>query len=589
VAAPSSELPRARRSILGAPGFAAAAGRITWPGRNSWLGTLLLIVVGLAALVPVAFIVFGSFNVAPPGQPVRLGLEGWRQAFSSSQSLAAIGYSLLLSVRIPVALLVGLLLSWLIVRARIPGYPWIEFGLWAAFFLPSLPVTLGWILLLDPNYGLLNALVEQVPFLHARPFNIFSPAGIVWVHLTTANIPVMVILLSPALRQFDAALEEAATMCGASRVQAIRRVVVPLLGPALVTALLAGFIRSLEAFEVEQLLGTSVGVQVYSTRIYAYLRQQPTQFAPAMALGTSLLGILFVLVLSYQAYTTRHRHATLTGRGFSRRPLALGKLGYVVSGTCSAFIAVSVVLPAGMLVIGSFMRGFGFFDVPEPFTTAHWTSILRDPVFLRAVTTSLQLCFGVAVLSVVLFSLLAYVLARTQLWSRGLIAPLAWLPWALPGVLLGSALLWLLVSTPGVNVLYGTVGGLLVALLIKEMPLATQILRAGFTQISEELEQAAAVCGAGWLRTYRHIMLPLLAPVLMSVFLLAFVSSLRDISTTILVASASARPWSILMMEYSMGGNLEGATVVATIVTVGAILVALGARRLGLRSDSSVA
>jgi iron(III) transport system permease protein len=589
VAAPSSEIPRARRSILGALRFEAAVGRTAWPGRSGWLGALLLIVVGLAALVPVAFIIFGSFNVAQPGQPVRLGIEGWRQAFSSSQSLAAIGYSLLLAVRIPVALLIGLMLSWLIVRARIPGYPWIEFGLWAAFFLPSLPVTLGWILLLDPNYGLLNALVEQVPFIHSRPFNIFSPAGIVWVHLTTANIPVMVILLSPALRQFDAALEEAATMCGASRLQAIRRILIPILGPAMVTALLAGFIRSLEAFEVEQLLGTSVGVQVYSTRIYEYIRQQPTQFAPAMALGTSLLGILFVLVLVYQAYTTRHRHATITGRGFSRRPLSLGKLGYVASGTCIAFIAISVVLPAVMLVIGSFMRGFGFFNVPEPFTTEHWTSILRDPVFLRSVTTSLQLCFGVAVLSVLLFSLLAYVLARTQVWSRGLISTLTWLPWALPGVLLGSALLWLLVSTPGVNLLYGTVGGLLVALLIKEMPLATQILRAGFTQISDELEQAAAVCGANWLRTYRHIMLPLMAPVLMSVFLLAFVSSLRDISTTILVASASARPLSILMMEYSMGGNLEGATVVATIVTVVAILVALGARRLGIRSDSGVA
>jgi ABC-type Fe3+ transport system permease subunit len=302
------------------------------------------------------------------------------------------------------------------------------------------------------------------PDYFASPYPTSTGAGVPSLADPEAIFEVEVIAIIPD-GGGDAALEEAATMCGASRVQAIRRIVVPLLGPAMVTTLLAGFIRSLEAFEVEQLLGTSVGVQVYST----------------------------------------------------------------------------------------------------------------------------QLCFGVAVLSVILFSLLAYVLARTQLWSRGLIATLAWLPWALPSVLLGSALLWLLVSTPGVNVLYGTVGGLLVALLIKEMPLATQILRAGFTQISEELEQAAAVCGAGWLRTYRHIMLPLLAPVLMSVFLLAFVSSLRDISTTILVASASARPLSILMMEYSMGGNLAGATVVATIVTVGAILVALGARRLGLRSDSSVA
>ena len=101
------------------------------------------------------------------------------------------------------------------------------YALWLAFFLPILPATLGWILLLDPNYGIINGYAEQligIPLL-----NIYSLAGITWVHLTLSTIPIMVILIEPAQRFIDTSYEEASTMSGAGTFTTLRRVTVPLI------------------------------------------------------------------------------------------------------------------------------------------------------------------------------------------------------------------------------------------------------------------------------------------------------------------------------------------------------------------------
>jgi iron(III) transport system permease protein len=107
--------------------------------------------------------------------------------------------------------------------------------------------------------------------------------------------------------------------------------------------------------------------------------------------------------------------------------------------------------------------------------------------------------------------------------------------------------------------------------------------------VAAELEQASRVCGAGWLTTYRRVMMPLVAPMLVSIFILVFIAVLRDISTSVLLAGASTRPLSLLMLEFARGGNLESAAVVGVILAAMAVGVALGARKLGLRLGSEAA
>ena len=350
-------------------------------------------------------------------------------------------------------------------------------------------------------------------------------------------------------------MEQSAKVCGSGNLRTLRRILVPILAPALLTSLLAGFIRGLEAFEIEQFLGIPAGIYVYATRVYDLVTFEPPQFPQAMALSTLLLTFLFLLAFIYQLYSERTRYVTLSGRGVSFAPLRVGRWRYLASAACIGYIGLAIFLPLGLLLLASFMRLFGFFSIAEPLTLKQWGRVLGDPAFLLALRNSVVLALSVSTIGLLLYGLIAYAIARSRLAGKRALSLLVWLPWSVPGILLGMSLLWLMLTLPVVNLLYGTMGALVLALVIQSMPIGTQMLRTSFGQVGDELEQASTVSGAGWLMTYRRIMLPLIAPMLVSIFVLTFISSLRDISTTILLAGSRTRPLSLLMMEFATAGT----------------------------------
>jgi len=559
----------------------AAPSRAVWRQPSLiWAGLGLCAIIAALTLTPVLFIIINSFNAASPSENWRFGFDGWREAFGSPRTLAAIGYTFILNIRSVVAIAVAFLFSWLLVRVRIPGGNFIEFSLWIAYFLPSLPLALSWILLLDPNYGLINQFLKPLGI----GFNIYSLLGIAWIHLTATTIPIMTILLAPVLRQLDASLEEAARMCGAGSWQIFRRVLIPLLSPALFTVFLASLIRGLEAFQVELLLGKPIGVFVYATRIYDLIQWEPPLFPQAMALSTLFLGLLFVLALFYQRFTSKRAFATISARGVSFRLMDIGRVRYVIAASLIVFVAISVYLPLVILVVGSLMKLFGFFTIKDPFSTRHWMLVLGDPVFLSAIRNSIALGIGTASIGLLCYALIGYALVRTELVGRSLVNLLVWLPWAIPGILLGLAFLWLFLSAPVFSPLYGSYLGLVLVLLIKEMPIGVHMTKTAFVQIAEELEQVGRVCGAQWFYNFRRIVLPLISPVLVSIFAIVFMGAVRDIDTIILVGTASTRPLSILMMEYSMAGEMQAASILGVILSLFAVAIALVSRKIGLRS-----
>lgn len=559
----------------------AAPSRVVWRQPSLiWAGLALVSIIAALTLTPVLFIVVNSFNAAAPSEHWRFGFDGWREAFSSPRTLAAVGYTFILNIRSIVGIAIAFVFSWLLTRVRIPLRNFIEFSLWIAYFLPSLPLALSWILLLDPNYGLINQAVAPLGI----KFNIYSLAGIFWIHLTATTVPIMTILLAPVLRQLDASLEEAARMCGAGSWQTFRRILIPLLGPALCTVLLAALIRGLEAFQIELLLGKPIGLFVYATRIYDLIQWEPPLFPQAMALSTVFLGVLFLLALFYQRYTAKHTFATMSGRGVSFRLMDIGRVRYAISAALMLFVFISVYLPLAVLVVGSLMKLFGFFAIKDPFSTRHWTLVLSDPVFISAVRNSIALGVGTAGVGLFCYCLIGYALVRTKFVGRSVVNLLVWLPWAIPGILLGLAFLWLFLSAPVFSPLYGSYLGLLLVLLIKEMPIGVHMTKTAFGQIAEELEQVGRVCGAPWFYNFRRVVVPLISPVLVSIFAIVFMGAVRDIDTIILVGTASTRPLSLLMMEYSMAGEMQAAAILGVILSLFAIGIALVSRKIGLRS-----
>ncbi len=547
----------------------------------SLLMTVLLLVVAFLVLTPLCLMIFNSFQTARPGQPVVWGLEGWVKAFTTPGIIKAITNTFTLAAaRQAIALLVGSYFAWLIARTDIPLKGTLEFLFWLSFFLPALPQTMGWILLLDPKYGLFNQALEGLGIVKQPLFNIYSFWGIVWAHLG-GTVAVKVMLLAPAFRNLDAALEEASHISGASGRHTFFHIFIPVMMPAILVSTILGIIRSLEAFEIELLLGTPIGLQVFSTKIHELVTWEPPQFAPAMALSTIFLVLLMFMVAMQRRYIGKRNYATITGRGFSIRSMRLGRWRYPAFALVFSFALVITVLPTILLVAGTFMKLFGFFNIPDPWTLDNWRATLSDPVLTRSLWNTLAVGLGSGVVGILFYALIAYVIVKSQYRGRWLLDFLSWLPWSIPGILLGVALLWTFLQTKIFLPIYGTIYLLMIAMVIKSMPFGTQMIKSVLIQLGSDLEEASKVCGATWLHTLRRVIFPLIMPAMITVGLVGFISAARDISTVVLLGSGKSRTLSLLMLDFAAGAEFEKATVVAVIIVGLVVAAALFARALG--------
>jgi iron(III) transport system permease protein len=545
----------------------------------------LPLLIGLIVAAPTVMLIANSFNAADAGQPAAIGLKNWTDAFSSPATVSALWNSLSLAVvRTAISMPIGITLTWLVTRTDMPGRAGIELLSWLSIFTPILPLTLGWMMLLDPKFGLVNAGLGLLPFMHDKAFNVYGFWGITWVHLASNAVAFKVVLLAPAFRRVSASTEQAARTCGASLAQSIVKITLPLLTPAILLVTLISLVFSFEAFEVELLLGTPARFYVYSTRIYDLVSNQPSHVGAATALAFVFVIWLLGLAALYRWFLRDRSYTTVTGSGYDTRPLGLGRWRMPASICCYAFFLVALAAPFAFLLLGSFMKVFGFFRSASPFTLDQWKALFADPAFGVSVKNSLIIAASAAVIVVILYSMVAYAVLRNQR-SRPLqvVDFLVWSPWAMPGILMSLGMLWLFLATPLRGALYGTVIGIIVAFVVRGSPLSTQFFKSGLMQLGRDLEEAGRVCGGGWLLVYRRILLRLLAPTAITVGLLTFLTAIHDVPTSVLLYSAKSRPLSILMLEYANSGTRERGAAVGVLITAFVMLILLGARFFGYR------
>jgi iron(III) transport system permease protein len=228
------------------------------------------------------------------------------------------------------------------------------------------------------------------------------------------------------------------------------------------------------------------------------------------------------------------------------------------------------------------MEVFGFFDLANVWTTRHWAGAFHDPVFLRSLTNTLKLGLGASIIGTLSYVLISYAIVRTDLPGRKLIDLLSWFPWALPGVLISLAVLWMILGSGGIlKPLYGTVSLLILAIIIKEMPLGSQIIKAAVLQLSKELEEASEASGASWVMTFRRILIPLLSPTLSAVGIIMFLAAVREIPSVVFLATNQSRTISLLMLDSIAEANMERAAVIGLFIVFLVIILLSIARLLG--------
>ncbi|NDA47339.1 MAG: iron ABC transporter permease, partial [Alphaproteobacteria bacterium] len=450
--------------------------------------------------------------------------------------------------------------------------------------LPGLLTTMAWMLILSPNVGWLNALLRETFGLKSAPFNIYTMGGMMWV-MAAHYFPLAYLLLGPAFRALDVRMEEAAMTSGARQSQITFRITMPMMRPAILSTLLLLFIRGIESFDIPRLVGKPARIPVFTTEIQDAIRGSHPQVGNASALSLTLLAICILTVYLYRRSTSNaEAFATITGKGYRPTTFHLGVWRWPLSIGIGLMFFIALGLPLFTLFWQSLFQKIAqpFLQSGGPVTLANYLFVLRYPIFVDAVKTSVSLGAMSASFVVVLTMILAWIAQRSLKRHGWLLDVAAFLPIAFPSIIVGASILFAYLVLP--IPIYNTIWILLVAYMTLFMPYGMRFASGGLLQIHKELEEAAQTSGASQGQMFYRILMPLLAPIALSAWVYIFVLSVRELGASIMLVGPGTHVLgSISLTMWEEGGSYGAVCALGIIQILPLILIVALLRKLERR------
>jgi iron(III) transport system permease protein len=266
----------------------------------------------------------------------------------------------------------------------------------------------------------------------------------------------------------------------------------------------------------------------------------------------------------------------------------IGRWRYVTAALFIAYLMVVVVLPFLVLLWSSLHR---FYTGPslaalQSLTLEPYARVLDFPSFAGAVKNSLMLSLGSATVIMAVTSVIAWIVVKSALRGRHWLENLTSLPLLFPGLVLGLAIMIFYLHVDiGV---YGTFWIMFIAYLTRFMPYGLRYNMTSMLQIHKELEESAAMSGAGWGATFRHVVLPLLMPGLVAGWIYVVIVSIRELSSSILLYGPGKEVVSVVIWEFWQNGQYVELSALGVMMIVVLFFFAMAAqlvgRRLGIRA-----
>jgi iron(III) transport system permease protein len=523
--------------------------------------TGLIALLGFLSVYPMAMLLYGSLHSTPPGMAGTFNLDGYRALFEAENIEVLWNTVSIALVKTLLSLLLAVLLAWIVARTDTPGRATLEVLITLPFFIPPILTATAWGMLGNPQVGSLNLAWKWLTGAEAPLINMFSWGGVVW-HMMQYSTPFLFLFIVDAFRAMDPALEESSRMSGASKTRTFFGITLILMLPVISSAFILSFIRGIESFESPVFFGTPAKIEVLTTKIYALIHHSANpQYQAATALGFAALALMFLLVIWQSRLLGGRSFSTVTGKGYSPNVTALGPLRWVTFGIAVAFFVATVLLPVGQLLLSSFFQFFGFYQA-DMLTLDHYRNVWKSREFWGAARNTMLLGLIGATATMVLGGIVAYVTARTRWRGRKLIDVLAWLPWMMPGMVLGIGFLWGYALLPTAIPIYGTLWALLLAYMALGTPIAVRVMSSAYAQLSYDLEECSRVHGASWWQTLWKILVALAWPSFAVGWVLSFFGIMRELSASILLYSAGTEVLSVHMLRMWSGGKPEEVSVI---------------------------
>lgn len=576
-------------------GSAAPVARARFMSRLP--GWALLALLVYLVIVPLGLLLVASFK--PTGLPYDsgFGLVQYQTVYGDPGFYKLVWQTAIFAVGCTVcALVVGGLLAWLVERTDLPMKGTARVMIALPMVLPPFLLAMGWALLASSRTGALNRLLVDMFGLESAPFNIYSMGGMIFVE-TLALVPSVYLILCSAFRNMDPSLEEAAMTSGARWPQMIWRIFIPLLSPAILAAgaylLIVGFL----VFDVPGTLGMPVGLFVVSSRIVYLATDQSggtSAYGQIAAIAVSFLCLLLALAWGYRRLT-RHanRFITVTGKGFRPRQLKLGSLKPLAILFVAVYFLLAVVLPLAILIWTSLTPYLAPVsrEMVDQLTLSQHKAVLSNSRVGAAAWTSTW----VSLLSATVVTALALIVAWTVLRNRalaertrGIIDTLSFMPLAIPGTMIGMALVYVYLTLAFLEV-YGTAWILVIAYVTVYLSFTSRAASASLIQVHPELEEAARTCGASSMTTLRRIVLPLLLPGLAGAWVWVVAHVMRELSTALLLQGDENVTAAVQLWSYWSGGEPGKAAAVGVWLVLAMTVITVIWQRLAARREKVAA
>jgi iron(III) transport system permease protein len=544
-----------------------------------WPAVFLLTAVLI--LAPVGYLIYGSFRTDSPGAPDAVfTLANWAEVYGSTKYWSAFFNTVVLSTVVAVlSMLLGGAMAWIVARTDAPGRDWIALLIIIPLMISNLITTLAWIALAAPNAGFINAASRAligVPTI----FDIYSFPGIVLI-LTTDHAAFAFIAFYAALRSIDGTLEEASFMLGAGPVQTSVRMTLPLIWPAIASTFLLIFVMTAENFSVPTLLGANFGYQTLTSLIFNDMTVVPSRPTIAATAGTMLLWIgLLGTVWQRRVLRKAANYVTISGKGSRPRRTSLGPMRYLATAFLLLYVFVSVVLPYVALLVSSFMGFLTPRITWKLFTLDNYAALLGGGGSLPIVN-SLLYSIGGGALLVGLYVVISYLIKRGSPFSARIMEYLAIIPTSIPAIVLAVGVLWTFVVLP--LPIYGTAAILIIAYFVRYIGLGVRQARTALAQVSDDLSEAARMCGATSARAFRDVDIPLVAPAALALWTILFMSIFTEISLTILLYNYDTITLPVKLWNNIASGHLTRAFAIAVLQgTVIFVVIFLANRKFGI-------
>jgi sulfate transport system permease protein len=198
----------------------------------------------------------------------------------------------------------GFLAAWVLVRYEFPGKRIVDALVDLPFALPTAVAGITLTAMFAGN-GWMGSWLEPLGIKVA-----FTWLGVV-VALTFIGLPFVVRTVQPVLQELDPEIEEAAATLGASRWQALRRVVFPELFPALLTGFALAFARAVGEYGSVVFISGNMPMKTEITPLLIITKLSQYDYAGATALAVATLAMSFVLLffINLLQWWSRSRYA----------------------------------------------------------------------------------------------------------------------------------------------------------------------------------------------------------------------------------------------------------------------------------------